>query len=294
MKRLNERIEAINKEKTKAELSKEMLMRQLNEKLAKYKETYGVDLSSENFATLRNAVKRESERVSSDIQKEYELKTRVVNAIEAGNISEANTLLGIVEEPEEVVEEPSAASIEISDDIDIGEMDISTDSAATAKPKGLSFEGNIPDDSDDSDDFGMDDVEEEPVVDKVVEEKPSKSIKSEVTQAKPSSSDEEEDEDWSFYDDDTSDADSDVDISDDMFGDSDEEEDSEEEDSEEEDFGDFSFDDDDEGDSSSDDSSKDDSDGDDSSDDFGDFSFDDDDDDDDFGFGGMLKGTKFE
>lgn len=95
---LNKRIENINVQRTKAEAKVDMLKKQLLSEISAYKTAYGVDLSDKNFAKLSGKVKAELSMVTETIKSEYELKEKVVTAIESGNYDEAYRLLGI--EPE--------------------------------------------------------------------------------------------------------------------------------------------------------------------------------------------------
>lgn len=92
---LNKKIENINVQRTKAEAKVDMLKKQLMSEIGAYKKTYGVDLSDKNFAKLSGKVKAELSLVSESIKAEFELKEKVVEAIEQGNYEEAYKLLGI-------------------------------------------------------------------------------------------------------------------------------------------------------------------------------------------------------
>ena len=122
---LNKKIENINIQRTKAEARVEMLKKQLTQGVAEYKKTYGVDLSDKSFPKLSGKVTAELSKVSGDIKAEYELKSKVVKAIEEGNYEEAYKLLGIevesAEEVEEVIEVAQATQTEADEiDLDLG------------------------------------------------------------------------------------------------------------------------------------------------------------------------------
>lgn len=107
VKELNSRIEQIGIQKTKAETKREMLLNTLKKQLEEYKNEYGLDLLKTNSngemslkGTMESIVK-ERDSVESDLMKEYELKLKVVQSIDSGDIDTANYLLGIVPESTE-------------------------------------------------------------------------------------------------------------------------------------------------------------------------------------------------
>lgn len=118
VKSLNERIERIQTKRTKAETQKEMLLSSLDAEIKKYSENYGVDLKGKSLKETISLILAEQSKVVADIKSEYELKEKVVSAIESGNIAEANELLGITDEDEAVVEEESVEEEYSSDDFD--------------------------------------------------------------------------------------------------------------------------------------------------------------------------------
>lgn len=81
---LNKKIENINLQRTKAEAKVDMLKKQLLNELASYREVYGVDLGDKNFSKLSGKVKSELAVVTGQIKEEYDLKCKVVDAIEKG------------------------------------------------------------------------------------------------------------------------------------------------------------------------------------------------------------------
>lgn len=103
---LNSRIETINTNRTKAKTQQEMLQQRLEEELDNYKSQFGVDLKKGSLAQTKVLINAEVKKVVDEVQKEYELKEKVVSAIESGDYEEAYKLLGIKQEVEEVVEEP--------------------------------------------------------------------------------------------------------------------------------------------------------------------------------------------
>ena len=115
VKELNERIENIRTQRTKADTKREMLLSTLKKQLEEYEKLYGVRLGGKSFKSIVSAVGTEKEKVENSIREEYELKLKVVEAIESGDIDMANSLLGITsntddeeDAEEEVIEETSS------------------------------------------------------------------------------------------------------------------------------------------------------------------------------------------
>lgn len=154
VKELNERIEAIQTQRTKVETKKEMLMARLTSEISKYEEIYGVKLTGNSLKDTISAIKVEQDRVSKSIQEEYELKEKVITAIESGNIEEANKLLGIVVEEENQIDEVESQVDEednyIDEDEDFSDEDISDDLDAD-----VDMDFSV--DDEEEDDFGIDD-----------------------------------------------------------------------------------------------------------------------------------------
>lgn len=170
---LNKRIEAINVQKTKAEAKAEMLKKQLVTAIGSYKATYGVDLSDKSFAKLSGKVKAELNKVSSTLQEEYELKEKVVSAIEEGRYDDAYALLGIEREVEEVSEGVlEGGTAEISNEG-------TDDGTAESTDEGMiDFDVPAVEDTEDDFDFGDIEVETEEEV-KVSDTKKSSEVKGE-------------------------------------------------------------------------------------------------------------------
>lgn len=154
VKELNERIEAIQTQRTKVETKKEMLMARLTSEISKYEEIYGVKLTGKSLKDTISAIKAEQDRVSKNIQEEYELKEKVITAIESGNIEEANKLLGIVVEEENQIDEVESQVDEednyIDEDEDFSDEDISDDLDAD-----VDMDFSV--DDEEEDDFGIED-----------------------------------------------------------------------------------------------------------------------------------------
>lgn len=104
VKELNARIEEIRDQRTRAETRKETLLGQLKGQIKEYEKLYGIKLSGEGYSGVEKAISGEMDRVSKEIQKEYDLKVSVVEAIDSGNIDEAFRLLGM-ENPNKASEE---------------------------------------------------------------------------------------------------------------------------------------------------------------------------------------------
>lgn len=107
VERLNEKIEKLNQHRTKVQTTQELLESQLATAIEEYKKNYGIDLKGKDFKATKKLIESECLRVSKEIEDEYSLKDQVVEAIESGDITKAETLLGVSHEeegPEEVDE----------------------------------------------------------------------------------------------------------------------------------------------------------------------------------------------
>lgn len=160
IKVLNDKIEKIQVQRTKAETKREVLMSRLESEISKYEKEYGVSLKGATLKDTVKAISVEQKKVFKGIEEEYNLKLKVVSAIESGNIEDANSLLGIetpvndfdvddiedTEELEEVspVEDDTTNISEETDDFGIDEADF-----------------NLEDDGEDGDVFGLNEDEEE-------------------------------------------------------------------------------------------------------------------------------------
>lgn len=184
VQQLNKRIEELNSQRTKAVGRLEVLTNNLNKSLEQYSKLYGVDCRGSTLKQTAAKIKAEMERVEATIQEEYDIRMKVVSAIESGDIDEANRLLGIVvEEDPEDAEEVEEVVLDGSDyDDDEGSDEVGE------------FDFDIPDDdsdedgseSDDADDFdfNLDDddfsIDEEPA-----EEPPTPAAKKPTAGKKP-------------------------------------------------------------------------------------------------------------
>lgn len=114
---LNKAIERINAKRTQEEVRLGLLKKQLEEDLAKYKSQYGKDLQGSSLKAIRQNVNAELEAVSTKLQAEYDLKVKVVQAIETGDFQTAYNLLGVEDPNAEVEEEQvSVAMTPVSED----------------------------------------------------------------------------------------------------------------------------------------------------------------------------------
>lgn len=177
---LNDRIEKINNQRVKTETQHEMLTKRLNSELDSYKEQFGVDLVGKSFTETRKKINAEIKKVTSEVEAEFELKEKVVSAIDAGDITEAYRLLGIEVKAEEDVSEETEEtegtegatlsvesgelSLEEPDEEDFGgltlegtQVEVNSDEVSSAQVGGLTL-----DDKDDFDfDLEVEDPEEE-------------------------------------------------------------------------------------------------------------------------------------
>lgn len=116
VRKLNERIEALNLKKTKLDTQREMLENNFHELVAEYEKSFGVKLQGKDLASTVKKILSEKKKVEGRLLEEFELKEKVVEALESGNIERANGLLGIVtdgeDEPEEEPEEPEEEPVE--------------------------------------------------------------------------------------------------------------------------------------------------------------------------------------
>lgn len=94
VQRLNERIEQINTQKTKTEARIEMLKKQIDSAISEYEKLFGVRLKGKTFAELRKNVDSEYNSVMLAVQSEYELKDKVISAIDSNDYDLAYKLLG--------------------------------------------------------------------------------------------------------------------------------------------------------------------------------------------------------
>lgn len=161
IKVLNDKIERIQVQRTKAETKREVLMSRLESEISKYEKEYGVSLKGDTLKDTIKAISVEQKKVSKGIEEEYNLKSKVVSAIESGNIEEANTLLGI----ETPINDFDVEDIEDTEDLD--EVSQIEDDAKDVPEEEDNFgidedEFSLDDDdAEDEDVFGLSEAEEE-------------------------------------------------------------------------------------------------------------------------------------
>lgn len=161
IKVLNDKIERIQVQRTKAETKREVLMSRLESEISKYEKEYGVSLKGDTLKDTIKAISVEQKKVSKGIEEEYNLKSKVVSAIESGNIEEANTLLGI----ETPINDFAVEDIEDTEDLD--EVSPVEDDAKDVPEEEDNFgidedEFSLDDDDvEDEDVFGLSEAEEE-------------------------------------------------------------------------------------------------------------------------------------
>lgn len=97
---LNEKIESINVRRTKIEAKQEMLRKRIEDEVAVYEKDFGVSLKGDSLKDTILNIRREFSKVQSEIQKEYEFKSKLVDLIERGDTEEASRLLGISRDDE--------------------------------------------------------------------------------------------------------------------------------------------------------------------------------------------------
>lgn len=161
IKVLNDKIERIQVQRTKAETKREVLMSRLESEISKYEKEYGVSLKGDTLKDTIKAISVEQKKVSKGIEEEYNLKSKVVSAIESGNIEEANTLLGI----ETPINDFDVEDIEDTEDLDeVSPVEDDTKDAPEEEDNFGIDEDEFSlddDDAEDEDVFGLSEAEEE-------------------------------------------------------------------------------------------------------------------------------------
>ena len=115
IKELNKRIEKNNVLRTKTETQIEMLKKDLSSQINEYKRKYGVDLHGKSFKETAGNISSEAKATVDAVQEEYELKEKVVHAIESGDIALASKLLGMEVDETESAEEPEQVEESVKD-----------------------------------------------------------------------------------------------------------------------------------------------------------------------------------
>ena len=183
---LNTQIEKIHTEKTRIETRQEMLKNQLSEELNAYKAQFGVNLEGKDIAQTKSLIEAETKKVTTEVEKEYNLKVKVVEAINRGDFDTAYELLGIEVDKEATVEEDITVeepTVEVNegDDVDsllseaLGEETVGEDS----------IEDDIEEDVTPT-------VEEEPIVEPVAKKEEKKASIADVFGSMEMEEDEED------------------------------------------------------------------------------------------------------
>ena len=160
IKVLNDKIERIQVQRTKAETKREVLMSRLESEISKYEKEYGVSLKGATLKDTIKAISVEQKKVSKGLEEEYNLKSKVVSAIESGNIEEANSLLGI-ETPANDFDVDDVEDTEDFEEVSSTEDDIE-DVPEEEDDFGIDENDfNLEDTEEDEDDFGVEEDEEE-------------------------------------------------------------------------------------------------------------------------------------
>lgn len=197
---LNTQIEKIHTEKTKIETRQEMLKNQLSEELNAYKAQFGVNLEGKDIAQTKSLIEAETKKVTTEVEKEYNLKVKVVEAINRGDFDTAYELLGIEVAKEVTVEEDTTVeepTIEINEGNDV-------DSLLSEALGEETVEEDIIEDDIEEDGIEEDvipTVEEEPIVEPVAKKEEKKASIADVFGSMEM---EEDEEDSIFGIDDTS------------------------------------------------------------------------------------------
>lgn len=116
---LNKEIEEIMRQRTKAEARRQVFQNNLKEKIAKYKEAYGVDLSGADMKSTADIIQKEYDAVNAAFESEYKLAEQVVAKIKAGDIQGAKILLG-----ENPVSEVEATMVQGEEDNSVEEQEM--------------------------------------------------------------------------------------------------------------------------------------------------------------------------
>lgn len=115
--KLNKKIETLMQKKTRAEAQKELLEKRLKEETTAYSTKYGVDLAGDTFVDTKKNVQKELKSVTAKVSKEFALASKVVDAVESGDITTAYSLLGIEPEPDVPTEDLEDTEVEVADEI---------------------------------------------------------------------------------------------------------------------------------------------------------------------------------
>lgn len=172
---LNKKIDKINVESTKIKTRQEMLQKRLEQEAKDYKERFGVDLLGSSIDETIKKFKEERKRVSDVVNKEYDLKLKVVKAIEEGDYSYAKSLLGIEDESES----PSIEDINETPEDTVQPNEVTESKEDLHTEESFGFDSlDLDDDEDIEEDEDVEEVEEESKEEEENSIKPSDFLKS--------------------------------------------------------------------------------------------------------------------
>lgn len=138
IEKLNNEIDRLMTEKTKADAQKEVWENRLCESIIAYKNEYGVDLSGGSLDEIKTKLQDELEKVESKTKQEYNKAVTLINLINEGSIAEA---WKIINGGNEVKEAPSVNEVNnisnpetVKPIVNVKESVVETPSADTVAP----------------------------------------------------------------------------------------------------------------------------------------------------------------
>lgn len=105
IEQLNKKIDSLNTEKTRSDAQREVWEKRLKDGIKSYNEKYGTSLKLDSIKNIKGSLAYEMKYVAEKTKEEFEKSSKIVSAIESGNIDEAWSLLGVHHEETEEVEE---------------------------------------------------------------------------------------------------------------------------------------------------------------------------------------------
>lgn len=185
VKSLNKKIEELNARGTREKAKVEVLEGNLGKALEDYQAIYGVSLKGKNMSETAKNIQRELEGVMAETEKEFNLRNLVVDAIERGDIEEANRLLGveIVEPEEEEVEVGIATdSTDSIEETSVPEVEETVQEESEGAVSFSNLVAGLIGEEDESESPNLEGIE----LDEEIEPAPSKAGKSSTSGKKPS------------------------------------------------------------------------------------------------------------
>lgn len=124
IEKLNKEIDRLMTEKTKSDAQKEVWENRLVESIKAYKNEYGVDLSGNSLADIKEKLSSEINIVETKTKEEFEKSSMLVNLINSGDIKGAWEVLGvnINEVKKEEVKQVEETKVESAKEV-INELD---------------------------------------------------------------------------------------------------------------------------------------------------------------------------